>query len=347
MQEINELKNLVIQSLEGNGTLGQIRAQIRASVFKTIEMQEANSKKNGGFFWENPLCQSIYDHKEGKLALELINDFLEFFKMDYTQSVFSHESNLKDALKRDDLKKELGVRGEGNKPVLFHIISALVSGGGITSPNKENLIGAGATKENLSVKTTIGASQQQQQKPAAGKNISTDFQDADLGKRNFDNFGAKNKKTEYSGFNEPKEEIPPAKGGKLPGLSSLSPQGNLSSSKPSDSLGGFRDVKKPVEEPKKFGAETKKPEPYGAAANKYNVQQESDDEYGEEVFENVDEELVEDLEEEEDTKYKDRKSMLTSSEDIIGASQSQGFDVSVDSLALEEYDYFENAERNR
>jgi len=76
---------------------------------------------------------------QGKLALELINDFLEFFKMDYTQSVFSHESNLKDALKRDDLKKELGVRGEGNKPVLFHIISALVSGGGITSPNKENL----------------------------------------------------------------------------------------------------------------------------------------------------------------------------------------------------------------
>jgi len=39
--------------------------------------------------------------------------------------------------------------------------------------------------------------------------------------------------------------------------------------------------------------------------------------------------------------------MMTSSEDIIGASQSQGFDVSVDSLALEEYDYFENAERNR
>lgn len=39
--------------------------------------------------------------------------------------------------------------------------------------------------------------------------------------------------------------------------------------------------------------------------------------------------------------------MMTSSEDIIGASQSQGFDVSVDSLALEDYDYFENAERKR
>ena len=34
MQDINDLKNLVIQSLEGNGVLGQIRAQIRSSVFK-------------------------------------------------------------------------------------------------------------------------------------------------------------------------------------------------------------------------------------------------------------------------------------------------------------------------
>lgn len=34
MQEINELKNLVVQSLESHGVLGQLRAQIRSSVFK-------------------------------------------------------------------------------------------------------------------------------------------------------------------------------------------------------------------------------------------------------------------------------------------------------------------------
>ena len=38
----------------------------------------------------------------------------------------------------------------------------------------------------------------------------------------------------------------------------------------------------------------------------YNFSLESDDEYGDEVFENVDEELVEDLEE-DDPKNKDRK----------------------------------------
>lgn len=39
--------------------------------------------------------------------------------------------------------------------------------------------------------------------------------------------------------------------------------------------------------------------------------------------------------------------MFTSSEDIAAVSQSQGFDASVDSVALEEYDYFENADRPR
>jgi hypothetical protein len=28
-------------------------------------MQEAANRKPGGFFWENPLAQSIYDNAEG------------------------------------------------------------------------------------------------------------------------------------------------------------------------------------------------------------------------------------------------------------------------------------------
>jgi len=46
-------------------------------------------------------------------------------------------------------------------------------------------------------------------------------------------------------------------------------------------------------------------------------------------------------------KTKKDQRLLTSSEDIIAASQSQGFDISVDSLALEEYDYYEDADRHK
>lgn len=45
MEELNELKNLVMQNLEKNGYLSNIRAQIRSSVFKTIDSQEGGSKK--------------------------------------------------------------------------------------------------------------------------------------------------------------------------------------------------------------------------------------------------------------------------------------------------------------
>lgn len=45
MEELNELKNLVMQNLEKNGYLSNIRAQIRSSVFKTIDSQEGSNKK--------------------------------------------------------------------------------------------------------------------------------------------------------------------------------------------------------------------------------------------------------------------------------------------------------------
>ena len=55
--------------------------------------------------------------------------------MDYTTSVFSNESNLRDASRRDELQKKLGVKVDDSKPVLFQLISSL-SSGGVT--NKEN-----------------------------------------------------------------------------------------------------------------------------------------------------------------------------------------------------------------
>ena len=142
--------------------------------------------------------------------------------MDYTTSVFAHESNLKDPSKRDDLQKKLGVRSEGNKPVLFHIINALLSGGGLgagVSSDKENLYNILITlwiiwkRTGSNVTKDTSATGLTQQKSGAGKNITTDFQETDLGKKNFDNFG-KNKNFGFSGFDEPKEEKPQAKGGK-------------------------------------------------------------------------------------------------------------------------------------
>lgn len=53
MEELNELKNLVIQTLEANGQLSNIRAQIRSSVFKIVD-EPNNEKKVGLHAYRSP-----------------------------------------------------------------------------------------------------------------------------------------------------------------------------------------------------------------------------------------------------------------------------------------------------
>lgn len=130
MQEINDLKNIVIQSLESKGILSQLRAQIRSSVFKVIEDQETKDSKSPAFFWENPLSQKIHESQEGLIALELMHEFFEFYRMDYTNNVFIHESNYKENFSRDQQRENLGVNeNDDSKPVMMLIQQKLLSGG--------------------------------------------------------------------------------------------------------------------------------------------------------------------------------------------------------------------------
>ena len=49
---MDDLKNIVIQNLEQEGTLGSLRAQLRAQVFKAIEnYADTNTKQSAGFQW--------------------------------------------------------------------------------------------------------------------------------------------------------------------------------------------------------------------------------------------------------------------------------------------------------
>jgi hypothetical protein len=51
---MDELKDLVIQSLETKGVLGQLRAQLRSCVFKCIDEQDQTETGRSSFHWENP-----------------------------------------------------------------------------------------------------------------------------------------------------------------------------------------------------------------------------------------------------------------------------------------------------
>ena len=91
---MEELKNTVIQTLGSNGVLGKLRAQLRSSVFSVIENQDSQSKMQVGFQWENPLAPKITETPEGQLCIDMIREFLEFYRMDYTLSTFLPECSL-------------------------------------------------------------------------------------------------------------------------------------------------------------------------------------------------------------------------------------------------------------
>ena len=54
---MDDLKNLVIQTLEEEGTLGELRAKLRSQVFRAIETHaDQKSKEATGFQWQNPIA---------------------------------------------------------------------------------------------------------------------------------------------------------------------------------------------------------------------------------------------------------------------------------------------------
>ena len=98
MQDVNELKNIIIQGFESKGILSQLRAQIRASVFKAIE-DENNTfslqNENDSFQWENKLAMKIKDDEELLIICKLFENFLQFYDLEYSLNVFTHEVNSK------------------------------------------------------------------------------------------------------------------------------------------------------------------------------------------------------------------------------------------------------------
>ncbi|ELU00227.1 hypothetical protein CAPTEDRAFT_151396 [Capitella teleta] len=88
--EETELRDLVAQTLETNGVLGKIRAQLRASVFLALEEQEKTQNQSP---FVNPEVTKFLNTKDGRQMSLLVREFLEFFNLDFSLSVFDPETS--------------------------------------------------------------------------------------------------------------------------------------------------------------------------------------------------------------------------------------------------------------
>ncbi|KAK4873349.1 hypothetical protein RN001_015378 [Aquatica leii] len=104
-----ELRDLVAQTLELNGCLPKIRAQLRASIFLALDENEEVQKKEP---LQNKKIKTHLDSKIGRAMFCVVREFLEFFNLDFTISVYEPESYLGTGYQyttRSQIIKDLGI----------------------------------------------------------------------------------------------------------------------------------------------------------------------------------------------------------------------------------------------
>ena len=134
---MEEMKELIIQSLETKGVLGQIRAHLRSAVFKVVDEQDSNFNTGCGLKWENKTLYKILETKIGTLLAEIIREFMEYFRMDYSLSIFIPECGISpERLNRKEIFGKLGILSnpENDKftaglhlPLIYYIMNYFIS----------------------------------------------------------------------------------------------------------------------------------------------------------------------------------------------------------------------------
>ncbi|XP_011644155.1 FGFR1 oncogene partner-like isoform X2 [Pogonomyrmex barbatus] len=126
MEEDTELRDLVVQTLESNGVLAKIRAELRASVFLALEEQDSVMNPEPLL---NKTVKQYLSNSEGKLLFSLVREFLEYFGLDYTISVYDPETYFGkeyNYVGRNKLCEELGI--DSTEPLLGEILKNSING---------------------------------------------------------------------------------------------------------------------------------------------------------------------------------------------------------------------------
>ncbi|XP_018356593.1 PREDICTED: FGFR1 oncogene partner-like isoform X1 [Trachymyrmex septentrionalis] len=126
MEEDTELRDLVVQTLESNGVLAKIRAELRASVFLALEEQDSVMNPEPLL---NKTVKQYLSNSEGKLLFSLVREFLEYFGLDYTISVYDPETYFGkeyNYVGRNKLCEELGI--VSTEPLLGEILKNSING---------------------------------------------------------------------------------------------------------------------------------------------------------------------------------------------------------------------------
>ncbi|XP_043273917.1 uncharacterized protein [Venturia canescens] len=145
MEEDTELRDLVVQTLENNGVLAKLRAELRASVFLALEEQETVANPEPLL---NETVKQYLGNEDGKLLFSLVREFLEYFGLDYTISVYDSETYFGKEYNypgRNKLSEQLGI--STNEPLLGEILKSSINGA-FNNTQKSSFVDSRLNKTN-------------------------------------------------------------------------------------------------------------------------------------------------------------------------------------------------------
>lgn len=126
----SEAKSKIIDSLIKEGVIDKLKAQLRAQVVKQLE-NEKKAQLGSAAKYIKPLSLSttrkVVANEDGLLCAELIREFLTFYKMEHTLSVFVPEMSLHPDFKkqRDEMTRECGLsrnQDDESKPLILRLV---------------------------------------------------------------------------------------------------------------------------------------------------------------------------------------------------------------------------------
>ncbi|CAL9246330.1 unnamed protein product [Arabidopsis halleri] len=136
-REMMDLKTLVTRTLEKNGVLAKIRAELRASVFEAIEEEDRVIENNEGLPPAllgscNDRARQLHASPSGRLLSALICEYLDWAQLNHTLKVYQPECNLaKDSWKSEvrDFSSNNGYelnRNGDNRPLLLDVLEGFL-----------------------------------------------------------------------------------------------------------------------------------------------------------------------------------------------------------------------------
>ena len=322
---MEEMKELIIQSLETKGVLGQIRAHLRSAVFKVVDEQDQQFNTGCGLKWENKTLYKILETKIGTLLAEIIREFMEYFRMDYSLSIFIPECGISpERLNKKEILGKIGIMSNPSNdkftaglhlPLLYYIINYFISEMK-ANPNKV-IESIKKSQNDLESKTDeiieSNLSEFAKNQKAEEENIPISNNSRDANINNNTNPLPKKDSSEKDKINEP-----PLKESNKESVNGL---------QKSDEIKPKENEEKKEDEKEKEKEENKSDKNKGSKNETQSI-----DDIGEEI-------IVEDI----DDSINNKNSGNYNSSQTVSASQ--GFDNTVDSHQLENYNYIEANEK--